>query len=88
MDQLANCKQAMFYGFNVYDNVDDAESHHHIHACTACGSDWNRDVKAQSAFSRPAKEQKVNYKIGWWSQSLGFRYQSILSDTFRLADEL
>lgn len=59
----------MFYAFNLYDNVDDAESHHRIFACTAYGDDWTADVKTKVASLHAAKEHKLDYEIGWWSSS-------------------
>jgi hypothetical protein len=32
MDQIANCKQSMFFAFNLYDKVDGAKFHHRIFA--------------------------------------------------------
>ncbi|CAG8890307.1 unnamed protein product [Penicillium egyptiacum] len=80
MDQLARCKETMFYSFNVYDNVDETDSLHRIFACTAYGNDWNDDVKAKNAASRPAKEHEVNYEIGWSSHSKGSEsgYRSLI----------
>lgn len=80
MDQLESCKQAMFYSFNLYDDVDDAESHHRIFACAAYGDDWSNDAKAQAGTKRPAKEHQVKYEIGWWSQSPGIEtgYRSLI----------
>ncbi|KAJ6127736.1 chitinase [Penicillium samsonianum] len=70
MDQLASCKQSILYAFNLYDNVDDAESHHLIFACTSYGDDRTDEVKVKAASLHAAKEHPVNYEIGWRSSSL------------------
>ncbi|KAJ6445148.1 Lysine--tRNA ligase [Purpureocillium lavendulum] len=70
-EQLNSCKQAMFYSFNLYDNVDETDSHHQIFACTLYGNDWAGDAQAEAADERPAKEHMVNYEIGWSTHSSG-----------------
>ncbi|KAJ5203079.1 hypothetical protein N7449_005158 [Penicillium cf. viridicatum] len=40
---LAKCDQPMFYGFNLYDDVDDADSYYRILACTAYDNDWSEN---------------------------------------------
>ena len=80
MNRLAKCDQAMLYGFNLYDDVDDADSHHRIFACTAYGNDWSHDSNAHVPLSRPLKEHSVNYEIGWSSYSPGTEseYRSLI----------
>ncbi|KAJ5519173.1 Peptidoglycan-binding Lysin subgroup [Penicillium expansum] len=80
MNRLANCNQAMLYGFNLYDDVDDADSYHRIFACTAYGNDWSDDSQSHVTNSRPEKEHKVNYEIGWSSYSPGTEsdYRSLI----------
>ncbi|CAG8207143.1 unnamed protein product [Penicillium salamii] len=80
LNQLAKCHQSMFYGFNLYDDVDDTDSHHRIFACTTYGNDWNDDSRAHLRLSRPVIEQKLNYEIGWSSYSEGTEseYRSLI----------
>ncbi|KAJ5876708.1 hypothetical protein N7455_000173, partial [Penicillium solitum] len=37
------CDLPMFYGFNLYDDVDDTDSYNRILACTAYGYDWREN---------------------------------------------
>ncbi|CAI7650985.1 unnamed protein product [Penicillium discolor] len=80
MKQLERCDLPVFYGFNLYDDVDDTDSYHRILACTAYGHDWRENSQAQLKLSRPAKEYKVNYEIGWSSYSEGTEseYRSLI----------
>ena len=48
MEQVSQCTEAMFYAFNVYDEVDNEEKVHRISACTAYGSDWKDEPKAKA----------------------------------------
>lgn len=41
--QLERCDLPMFYGFNLYDDVDDTDSYNRILACTAYGYDWREN---------------------------------------------
>ncbi|KAJ5415834.1 hypothetical protein N7465_004529 [Penicillium sp. CMV-2018d] len=80
MKQLAKCDQPMFYGFNMYDDVDDADSYHRIFACTAYHNDWSENSQAHVPLSRPVKTHKVTYEIGWSSYSEGTEseYRSLI----------
>ncbi|KAK9855849.1 hypothetical protein MYU51_001467 [Penicillium brevicompactum] len=79
-NQLSNCDRSMFYNFNLYDDVDDKNSHHRIFACTTYGNDWTEDSQAHMRIARPMTENKVNYEIGWSSYSDGTEseYRSLI----------
>jgi hypothetical protein len=70
----------MFYGFNLYDDVDDTESYHRIFACTVYGNDFSDNSQAHILLARPAQEHKVTYEIGWSSYSQGTEseYRSLI----------
>lgn len=80
MKQLDRCDLPVFYGFNLYDDVDDTDSYHRILACTAYGHDWRENSQARLKLSRPVEEYKVNYEIGWSSYSEGTEseYRSLI----------
>jgi hypothetical protein len=80
MKQLERCDLPLFYGFNLYDDVDDTDSHHRILACTAYGNDWRENSQAHLQLARPVKEHKINYEIGWSSYSEGTEseYRSLI----------
>lgn len=65
-DQLRSCHQTLFYDFSLYDQVDDPETLHRLHACTSYGSDWSSLPRPKSA---PAVESvNSTYSLGWWSE--------------------
>lgn len=80
MNRLGKCDQAMFYGFNLYDDVDDPSTHHQIFACTAYGNDWNENSNTHALLARPTTKHDVNYEIGWSSYSSGTEsdYRSLI----------
>ncbi|KGO70456.1 Peptidoglycan-binding Lysin subgroup [Penicillium italicum] len=80
MKQLDRCNLPLFYGFNMYDDVDDTDTYHRILACTAYGNDWRENPEARLQPSHPVKEHKVNYEIGWSSYSEGTesKYRSLI----------
>ncbi|RAK99289.1 glycoside hydrolase family 18 protein [Aspergillus ibericus CBS 121593] len=69
-DQLASCKESLFYSFSFVDPVDDPDSLHRIYACTSFGPDWaslpanTSSLKSQSA-GAPAPVNGT-YQIGSW----------------------
>ncbi len=71
MDQLNRCDETLFYGFSLYDQVDDPETPHRIFACASYGHDWDDKAKAKLAASRPAKDVTVDYEIGWGEKVVG-----------------
>ncbi|TQV98247.1 glycosyl hydrolases family 18 [Cordyceps javanica] len=71
MDQLAACKQPLFYSFALHDPVDDSNSHHRIYACSVYGDDWVDVSGAQAAAVSDAEDHQVEYEVGWWTNSTG-----------------
>ncbi|KAK1565853.1 uncharacterized protein LY79DRAFT_585176 [Colletotrichum navitas] len=45
------CQQTMFYGFYLYDTVDDTDSMHRIAACSSYGTDFN-NIKSEPAVTK------------------------------------
>lgn len=81
MEQVSYCKEAMFYAFNVHDEVDNDGMVHRIYACTAYGSDWKdeSEAKAMAAASRPVEEDvKVDVEVQYGGSSGGTVYYSSL----------
>ncbi|CAG8003003.1 unnamed protein product [Penicillium nalgiovense] len=80
LNRLGKCDQPMLYSFNLYDDVDDADSRHSIFACTTYGNDWSDNLQAHVPLSHPVKEHTVNYEIGWSSYSPGTEsdYRSLI----------
>ncbi|KAJ5915987.1 hypothetical protein N7504_000002 [Penicillium tannophilum] len=80
LKQLDKCDQPMFYGFNLYDDVDDTESYHRIFACTVYGNDSSDNLQAHMLLARPTQEHKVTYEIGWSSylQGTESEYRSLI----------
>jgi GH18 family chitinase len=80
MDQASQCTEAMFYAFNVYDEVDDDEKVHRISACTAYGSDWKDEPKAQAmmAASTVEEEVDVSFEVNYGEDNVGTVYYASL----------
>jgi hypothetical protein len=70
----------MFYGFNLYNDVDDTESYHRIFACAVYGNDFSNNSQAHISLARPTQEHKVTCKVGWSSYSQGTesKYRSLI----------
>ncbi|KGQ05404.1 Killer toxin subunits alpha/beta [Beauveria bassiana D1-5] len=47
LEEFRTCDRTMFYYFNLYDQVDDANQPHRVYACTSCGPDWGVDEVAE-----------------------------------------
>lgn len=81
-DQLASCQESLFYSFSLLDPVDDAQTGHHIYACTSYGPDWgnlpanttNLDLQSSNA------PEPVNgtYEVGYWPGAPGSSVSSAL----------
>jgi hypothetical protein len=55
---IKRCKETVFYGFNLYDSVDDRDSSHRIAACTSFGSDFD-NMEATPATARISSGAEV-----------------------------
>ncbi|RAH64784.1 glycoside hydrolase family 18 protein [Aspergillus aculeatinus CBS 121060] len=74
-EQLASCKESLFYSFSFSDPVDDPDSFHRIHTCTSFGPDWatlpvNTSNLALQSKDAPAPVNGT-YQIGFWPSSEG-----------------
>jgi hypothetical protein len=79
---IKRCKETMFYGFNLYDSVDDRDSNHRIAACTSFGSDFD-NMEATPAAARisssaeAAEPAQVKFELGWFEEGFGLHVAGI-----------
>lgn len=78
------CKESVFYGFNLYDSVDEKDSSHRISACTSFGADFD-NMEANPATARlssrveATETVQVKFELGWWEESFGIASAGIIS---------
>ncbi|KAJ5947147.1 Glycoside hydrolase superfamily [Penicillium verhagenii] len=74
-DQLASCRESLFYSFSFLDPVDDASVGHHIYACTSFGPDWgNLPANTTNLLLQSSDApEPVNgtYQVGYWPAASG-----------------
>jgi GH18 family chitinase len=68
--EIRKCTQTMFYDFSIYDEVDDQESNHRVHACSSYGSDFS-GLGVSMAKVASAEPVDVEFEIGWWKTGFG-----------------
>ena len=79
---IKRCKETVFYGFNLYDSVDDRGSSHRIAACTSFGSDFD-NMEATPATARisssaeVAGPTQVKFELGSFEEGFGLAVAGI-----------
>jgi GH18 family chitinase len=88
---IKRCKETVFYGFNLYDSVDDRDSGHRIAACTSFGSDFD-NMEATPATARisssaeVAGPTQVKFELGWFEESFGLAVAGITTLTKQMRE--
>lgn len=69
VNQLAACKQTVFYHLSIYDVVDDNSSPHRIYACTSFGN--TKKPGADAAVDKAAVQTMNNasFELGRWDEN-------------------
>ncbi|KAF5485943.1 Killer toxin subunits alpha/beta [Colletotrichum fructicola] len=78
---IKRCQQTMFYGFSLYDPIDDPESTHRIAACSSYGTDFN-NLDSEPVAARlldAASPVDVEFELGWWHEGFGLAKAAIRS---------
>lgn len=78
LDQFSSCQESLFYSFSFLDPVDDADTAHHIYACTSFGPDWANLPSNQTSLDAQAQTHSGlgslangTYELGYWPSSSG-----------------
>ncbi|KAK2760455.1 glycosylhydrolase family 18-6 [Colletotrichum kahawae] len=77
--QIRKCKQTMFYGFSLYDPVDDEEIPHRIYACSSFGPDFSTMPASSARIASVSEPVDVNFEIGWWEEGFGLAASGVRS---------
>ncbi|OLN96797.1 Killer toxin subunits alpha/beta 2 [Colletotrichum chlorophyti] len=80
-NMIKRCQQTMFYGFSLYDPVDDTDSTHRIAACSSYGTDFI-NMKSEPVAARlldAASPVDVEFELGWWHEGFGLATAAIQS---------
>ncbi|KAH0426127.1 glycosylhydrolase family 18-6 [Colletotrichum camelliae] len=77
--QIRECKQTMFYGFSLYDPVDDEEIPHRIYACSSFGPDFSTMPASSARIASVSESVDVNFEIGWWEEGFGLAASGVRS---------
>ncbi|KAI7774988.1 Killer toxin subunits alpha/beta [Diaporthe eres] len=78
---IKRCQQTMFYGFSLYDPVDDPHSTHRIAACSSYGTDFD-NMESEPVATRlldAASPVDVDFELGWWHEDFGLAKAAIRS---------
>jgi hypothetical protein len=78
LKQVSRCKQTMFYGFSLYDPIDDPTINHRIQACSSFGPDF-AEIPSSSAKIASAGPTDVRFEVGWWQEGFGLAAPGIRS---------
>ncbi|KAL8333671.1 hypothetical protein RB593_003384 [Gaeumannomyces tritici] len=78
---IKRCPETMFYGFSLYDPVDDPDTTHRIAACSSFGTDFANMESGPLGSKRAilAEPVAVNFELGWWSEDFGLATPAIRS---------
>ncbi|KAF9873540.1 hypothetical protein CkaCkLH20_08999 [Colletotrichum karsti] len=85
---IKRCQKTMFYGFSLYDSVDEPDTNHRIAACSSFGTDFktmqSEPIAAPGAHS--VEPVQVTFELGWWNEGFGLAKAGIRSLTEQLRE--
>ncbi|KAM0331444.1 hypothetical protein ACHAQA_003120 [Verticillium albo-atrum] len=80
---IKRCKETVFYGFSLYDPVDDRDVSHRISACSSFGVDFDNmapeSVAVKLADADTTEPVDVEFELGWWNEGFGLATAGIRS---------